>query len=81
MTNKQYSSYATPSPSREDRVNEIIDQALNHGHYNDTKHAIDVHQDYTIWVRDIRANKRVAYSSTKADFEQSLVEFVTDYFV
>lgn len=66
--------------SRQDNFKTIIQATLNNGHYSDAKHSIDVYENCTIWVTDLRANKKVAFSSTKADFEQSLAEFVTDYF-
>ena len=70
--------------SRQERLGEklerIVQIALTDGFYSDTRHSIELKEGYTIWVTDLRSQKRVAHSSTKADFEPSLVEFVTDYF-
>jgi hypothetical protein len=72
MTNK-------PFVSREDKIHIITDEAAAVGSYSDGKHRLEV-VGHTIWVREEFSGKGVAYSSTKADFDQSLVEFVTDYF-
>lgn len=74
MTNKQFES-------QNDKFHRICDLARGEGHYSDEKHSIDVKMDCTIWVTDIRNGKKVAYSSTKADFEPSLTEFVSDFFM
>ncbi len=54
---------------------------LQFGSFNDQKHEMFLTEGtYDIKVRDRQTGFLVAYSSTKADFEQSLVEFATDYF-
>ena len=65
--------------SRQDLVALIVDEVSAVGSYADKKHTM-VADGYVIWVRDNQTGINVAYSSTKADFEQSLEEFASDYF-
>lgn len=65
--------------SRQDMVAHIVQQAILEGFYADKQHTLDISGD-VIWVRENHSKAGVAFSSTRADFEQSLVEFVTDYF-
>jgi hypothetical protein len=66
--------------SHSDLIASIVDGCLNTGYHNDGRHSISLDASYTIWVRENATGRLVAYSSMKADFESSLVEFVTDYF-
>lgn len=66
--------------SRSHLVASIVEHCLATGFYSDERHEITASSDYVIWVKEISSGKNVAYSSTKADFEMSLVEFATDYF-
>lgn len=64
---------------RQARIENIVSIAGMGETFSDTRYRIEVRAP-EIKVYEIGGNL-VAYSSTKADFEQSLVEFVTDYFV
>lgn len=66
--------------SRQDLIANIIEKVLSTGIHSDKHHTITVDPNYTIWVKENDSKRGVAFSSTKADFESSLVEFVTDYF-
>lgn len=70
----------SPGDPREEHIAGIIQTAVTEGCYSDKRHSIEVGSGFVIWVKEVTTGKRVAYSSTKADFDQSLVEFVTDYF-
>jgi hypothetical protein len=74
VTEKQFQS-------REHYVATIVDEVLACGWFDDGRHHLNIDgSKYEITVRDLRTNSIVAYSSTKADFDQSLVEFANDYF-
>lgn len=74
MTNKQFES-------QQDKFKRIYQLCVNDGQYSDEKYSIEVLENHTIWVTELRNGKKVAYSSTKADFEPSLTEFVADFFM
>lgn len=63
------------------KLDTIIDEVLHVGSYSDKRHTMSVEPGYVIWVKDRSTGVNVAYSSTKADFEQSLAEFAADYFL
>lgn len=68
--------------SKQDYVAQVIEAAISTGWYSDEKHTISVDGPQSlVEVRDCTTKMIVAYSSTKADFDQSVVEFVNDYFV
>lgn len=48
------------------------------GSWSNLTHRISL-DGFEITVRDLGTNQIVAYSSTKADFMQSLEEFATDF--
>jgi hypothetical protein len=75
MTNKQPPLFS----SRDDLVKNIVEKVLAMGSHTDGKHTVEIGPGDVVWVREA-SGKGVAFSSTKADFDQSLVEFVTDYF-
>lgn len=66
--------------SREDLIRNIVEKVLDTGFHSDKRHSLELSPGYVIWVKERASGKGVAYSSAKADFEQSLIEFVTDYF-
>lgn len=74
-----------PMQQHEDRqttVERIIAEALATGHVLGRNHELTLSPDSPeIRVRDLRTAQLVAYSSTRADFDQSLEEFTFDYFV
>ncbi len=54
---------------------------LQFGKFNNARYEMYLTDGtHDIKVRDLVTDQLVAYSSTKADFEQSLVEFASDYF-
>lgn len=64
-------------------IEDITQQLLAGGTYSDEKHRIAISNpdnDYEVVVCEIKADRMVAYSSTKADFSGSIAEFVADYF-
>lgn len=65
--------------SRQDLIALIVDEVSNAGSYSDKRHTMSA-EGYVIWVKDNQTGVNVAFSSTKADFEQSLAEFAADYF-
>ncbi len=66
---------------REMLVARVMALAIQFGRFNDAKHEILVDErTSSVKVRDLQTGFLVAYSSTAADFEQSLVEFATDFF-
>jgi len=72
----------TSSKQHEDRqskITRVIEETYALGRFSDGKHDMTIYGDSEIRVYE-RDGLLVAYSSTKADFEQSLVEFATDYF-
>lgn len=64
---------------RQARAVEIYDAAERHGRYADDRHELRV-SGPEISVRDSRTGQLVAYSSTRADRDSSLEEFVWDFF-
>lgn len=65
----------------ETSVARVIAFTLQFGTFDNGRYKMSVTGGMTnIEVRDLDTNLLVAYSSTKADFEYSLVEFATDYF-
>jgi hypothetical protein len=67
---------------RQQAVERIITLAEGTGRYQSKTHELTLsHDSPEIRVRDLRTGLLVAYSSTRADFEQSLGEFVVDYFL
>lgn len=62
------------------RIESVMEIALTDGRFDDGRHEIFTSSLSTVSVRDLRTGMLVAHSTMKADFENSLVEFVTDYF-
>lgn len=50
-------------------------------HSQDDAYRIAKTAEHEIQVRDNQTNLLVAFSCTKADYEQSMIEFVSDYIV
>jgi hypothetical protein len=79
-----YNNYMMTKQDYEDKetlIARVIALSLEDGHFTDSKHEITLDERTSdIKVRDLQTGFLVAYSSTKADFENSLVEFATDYF-
>ncbi|MBV9125662.1 MAG: hypothetical protein JO112_20115 [Planctomycetes bacterium] len=67
--------------SRHDRAAMIIETLQAGDDYVGKTHRIELHPGYTVKVYDVRTEELVAYSSTKADFADSVAEFVHDYVV
>jgi hypothetical protein len=66
---------------KEVTIARVMALTLQYGGYNDQKYDMYLTPGTDdIKVRDKQTGFLVAYSSTKADFEQSLVEFANDYF-
>ena len=61
------------------RISAIAEQM---GRFSTATHELTLQPNSPeIHVRDLRTSRLVAYSSTKADYDQSLAEFVFDYLV
>lgn len=74
MTKQEYED-------QEMMVARVMALTLQFGKFNNNRYEMYLTDGtYDIKVRDLLTNYLVAYSSTKADFEQSLVEFASDYF-
>lgn len=72
----------TSKQQREDRetlIARVVALTLEEGRFATQQYEMSL-QGYEIRVTDLWSKKLVAFSSTKADFEQSLVEFADDYF-
>lgn len=72
----------TSKKQREDRettIARVVAFTLEMGKWSNQQYEMSL-QGYEIRVTDLWTKNLVAFSSTKADFEQSLVEFADDYF-
>ncbi len=66
---------------RETLISRVVAFTLEMGRWNNSDYEMFLTPgSYDVKVRDLRTNMIVAFSSTKADFENSLVEFAEDYF-
>lgn len=72
-----------PKMTREERISEICELADANGYYQDSDYRLELGEEGSsdISVRDIKRGFLVAYSSTSADYDSSLEEFVGDYFL
>jgi hypothetical protein len=76
-----------PMQQHEDRqtaVDRLVSQAEATARVASKTHELTLSADLndpTIRVRDLRTGALVAFSSTRADFDQSLAEFIFDYIV
>lgn len=61
-------------------ISRAVQITLAFGKFNNSRYEMYLAGGHDIKVRDLLTGHLVAYSSTKADFEQSLVEFASDYF-
>lgn len=74
MTKQEYED-------RETLIARVMAFTLEFGRFDNGKYEMYLTAGtHDIKVRDMATDSLVAYSSTKADFENSLVEFATDYF-
>jgi hypothetical protein len=74
MTQQEYED-------KETMISRAVAFTLELGHFNNAKYEMYLTPGtHDIKVRDRLSGILVAYSSTKADFENSLVEFAADYF-
>jgi predicted nucleic-acid-binding protein len=66
---------------REMLISQVVSLTLEDGRWSNSDYEMFLTPEtYDVKVRDLRSGLIVAYSSTKADFEDSLVEFAEDYF-
>lgn len=74
MTRQEYEE-------KETMISRVVRHTLQDGYWTDSKHEMFIVPDtHDVKVRDCKTGLTVAFSSTKADFENSLVEFAEDYF-
>lgn len=66
---------------RQQSVAQLVAVAETQGRVTNATHELTLEEDSPeIRVRDLRTGALVAFSSTRADFQQSLEEFVLDFF-
>lgn len=67
--------------AREERISSVIAITLEFRSFSNGRYEMSLPDGtHDILVRDLSTDLLVAFSSTKADFENSLVEFASDYF-
>lgn len=58
-----------------------MEELARTGSYFGREHVLKIGLDHEVTVTERRTGALVAYSSTRADFDDSVAEFVYDYFV
>ncbi len=71
----------TKFKTKQQRAEEIMDELAATGSYYGRDHKMLLEPGHVVTVTDRRTGALVAYSSTKADFDDSVAEFVYDYLV
>lgn len=68
--------------SRQQMADEVMENLRNQGHHDGRDHTMVIDQDEAVAsVIDRRTGRLVAYSATRADFADSIAEFVYDFMV